>query len=173
MRRCVRMNSNGSTGSDRTQQNLSSSSSVTEGESDRRVAQKLVTQKSEQALFWAAVSGCLALTGQGASDDDATATSMHSIRDSGSASPRSPTHSVDSDERHYERYSVANLMEAARIEQWHPRLRAPCWATGTDSFCCKLATVLVSAKSQPTHRHLSRILPLPRLSFVPSLSSPS
>ena len=71
---------------------------------------------ADQALFWAAVSGCLALNGTnkdeeemvdrrgltrngGSGDEEAPTRGTLSFQDSGSASPHSPSHSSDGDDR--------------------------------------------------------------------------
>ena len=108
MRRCVRMTSNSSTssgsnkatskhGSDRGEVHTSDPKGSTTGAPDGP------RTSEEQSLFWAAVSGCMALTGQppgsGEDDEDTAIVPPHGYggsRDSGSSSPHSPAHSSDS-----------------------------------------------------------------------------
>ena len=109
MRRCVRMTSNSSTSS-------GSSKATSKHGSDRGEVHPSDPAKGstfgapdgprtfeEQSLFWAAVSGCMALTGQpagsGEDDEDTAIVPPHGYggsRDSGSSSPHSPAHSSDS-----------------------------------------------------------------------------
>ena len=169
MRRCVRMTSNGSSGSGHSSGGGSSGGmarslrmvDVEEGGRERESA-AAPARESEQALFWAAISGCLALHGDKRegdvrSDDDIT-TRGTSFRDSSSASPRSPAHSVDSESTCWPTGLRRPLPPDAPIDLL-TRLRAyregglpgsPSPAapptTGADSFCIKLAHVLASDK---------------------------
>lgn len=155
MRRCVRMNGGGSSSSTSTAAGSSTSSSGP-GSERGDMEPSPIRQKtdSEQALFWAAVSGCMALTGQGTggSDDDSAITQGHpgrTSRDSGSSSPRSPSHSfTDSDRDGF----------LSRDHHDVPRSRATWGAlrgdglTNAESFCGKLSSLLALDKtlaSQP------------------------
>ena len=184
MRRCVRMtsNTNGSGsgskgGAGRMSRELSNSSLSTYGDpyssstdSDGRAR----SNDSEQALFWAAVSGCLALNGNeketgglsggggggertgpygnpSARDEELSTRGTLSFRDSSSASPRgsSPTHSNDSDDPRGGSYRRMYLDHDYASVYSGSLARAPSNqsnGTGADSFCCKLATVLASDK---------------------------
>ena len=126
MRRCVRMSSNGSTHSSAGSSVGSSSVCSEDGSfTDRRVSQKTAASSNEHTLFWAAVSGCMALNGPskgGGSDDDGTASTPYSSP-CGTRSA-SPANSVGSE-----------------------RSLGACGATGVNSFCFKLAAVLVRSRA--------------------------
>ena len=199
MRRCVRMTSNGVHGSGgggsaaggRMTRDLSNSSLSTYGDSslsthgDSSLSTcgdpytsstdsdgRTRSTDTEQALFWAAVSGCLALNGSEkeaagqmagsgertgscgsayARDDESSTRGTMSVRDSSSASPRgsSPTHSNDSDDPRGGSYRRMYLDHDYASVYSGSLSRAPPTqsnGTGSDSFCCKLATVLASDK---------------------------
>lgn len=108
MRRCVRMTSNGSSGGGHgggsssklaapSPGHGSSDGAVRLDDAGRELVHKKAGGDSEQALFWAAVSGCLALNGgpekAGYEGDDDATTRGTSFKDSCSGSPRSPEHS--------------------------------------------------------------------------------
>ena len=145
MRRCVRMTSSGSGGGCSSTTAGSSTSSSRGPGSDRGDAEPSpVVRKPdpEQALFWAAVSGCMALTGQanGGSDDDSAATHGHpgrGSRDSNSSSPPSPDRSVADSELYGSHYSLPSASP-----WWGGSLRGD-GLTNAESFCGKLASVLV------------------------------
>ena len=139
----------------------------------------------EQALFWAAVSGCMALNGQqtGGSDDDAsTINPPHGSvygRDSGSSSPRSPAHSWHSDGEYIA--GSKREREYAMNDSSRPR---PSWTgagglpsgafTGKDSFCCKLAALLVRSHIHTfTHSQMACGCPIRIGSVVDSMASSS
>jgi len=178
MRRCVHMTSNGSSTSSCTGSTASSAQSsewgevepcyVTwyDGEAPGHPSAEGPRTSEEQALFWAAVSGCMALTGQSSGEDDESMTiepphgNVHE-RGSGSSSPRSPTHSSDSGggtaERGLKRPlepMTSNAVGGAGLGEL-PRSR-PSWTgtggmpgnafTGHGSFCSKLACVLAFDK---------------------------
>ena len=179
VRRCVRSNS-----CSRTYSNSSSGTALADGGApDRRALGQLpgggsatVGDDPERALFWAAVSGCLALNSQHAASEDDEGSTSHPIstqdRDSSSASPRtsSPTHSLsDSDDRSHRGHmrpngssGMASAMgrslpawgagagERAGALPYSTQRTSPLIATagvgGADSFCCYLASVMASDK---------------------------
>lgn len=166
------MNSNGGShgggggGAGGGQAGASSSSTVSDGvrgggrggDGDEGEAHKIPKPDSDQALFWAAVSGMTALNGKpgGPIDDDTTR--GQSFKGSSSASPRSPAHSVESEmmiESAYRRGGGGGIDAVPRYDLDRARaiigeqLDSPIQAgstpsNGADSFCCKLASVLVS-----------------------------
>lgn len=145
-RRCIRMNSSSGGGSS----NSSSGPGIERADGKSGSGQG---GDPEQAIFWAAVSGVMALNGAAngvGSDDDSSATMRHPgslSRDSGSSSPRSPTFAeYDSDNplgyprRERDAYEpprglVSGTPSAALLPGSS--------MTGSDSFCNKLASVLV------------------------------
>jgi len=176
-RRCARMNSNAS----------ASSSTATSRGDDGEPSSQVRKTESEQALFWAAVSGCMALHEQPGSDDE-TATAPRGGFGGGDAPPggsdsdscpRSPGGSVDSD------YTSRREREPYEgpAAPWRSSLTAAsssslsCPHTGPESFCNKLASVLASDKrlaSQPVGlRALRRagILESNSPSVTPALAS--
>uniref|UniRef100_A0A7S2GND0 CXXC-type domain-containing protein n=1 Tax=Haptolina brevifila TaxID=156173 RepID=A0A7S2GND0_9EUKA len=151
-RRCARLNSSSGTGG-----LCSSSVRTSRGEGGESSSQGRKTDP-ERALFWAAVSGCMALHQQpGSDDDEATVLPGGDARGSDCDScPRSPGGSVDSDFTFRREREPQDGSSAS--SSWGTGLFAPsssslsCPHTGPDSFCNKLASVLASDKrlaSQP------------------------
>ena len=174
MRRCVRMTSNSGSGSgsgngsapngrmtrDPSSSSLSTYIGDAYGSATDSDGQRSHSNDSEQALFWAAVSGCLAMSGNdkeatGADgqrnfgrDDEVLTRGTTSVRDSSSASPResSPTHSNESDDFRggsYRRMHADHDYPHGYAGAGRPPLTQQN-GTGADSFCCKLASVLAS-----------------------------
>jgi hypothetical protein len=98
---------------------------------------------SEQALFWAAVSGIMAVNGQGGSDhEDSSSATLPpgSHRDSSPSSPRSDGHSED--------YELPPGQRREMGEHRRPSMQLPGGNfTGSNSFCFKLASILVRARA--------------------------
>ena len=153
MRRCVRMTTNGS-GHGGSKQGGGSSASGSKGAPGPDAEPPKESDSSEKALFWAAVSGMTALTGRAGSDDDAT-THGQSHKDSSSTSPRSSAHSEFGGEGNMDaaylrggggggydfRTSMRELGGGSPLPS-DPQCRG---TNGADSFCNKLASVLVRA----------------------------
>jgi len=143
-RRCARMNSNGS---------FSNSSSATISRADCEPYSQVRKTESEQALFWAAVSGCMALHADEHADDDAATVPPSVIGGDRNASsdsdscPRSPTHSNDSSTEGSRRDRDPYGPESTapyRSSLWRRESATNCPHTGPESFCNKLASVLAS-----------------------------
>ena len=207
MRRCVRMTSNGSSSTSLVSCGGGSSTS-TVGAAEQQDARP--KSDSEQALFWAAVSGMVGLTGQGgggegSTDDEGTTvptSSLHaSFDDSSGASPStfsprtgSPVQSEEDMRGSAAGWEPKLVGDDCRVpyyrrglEQASPR-SAPHFprpygcsmaggtaaaATGADSFCNRLANVLVCKRGiRPTPRVKCRALAASRCRFRASVLPP-
>jgi len=192
MRRCVRMTNNGSYGNGHSASGSSHGKLADAKLIDADIEQHESGGVSEQALFRAALSGLRALNGQTAADSaqiDADAADGTAVTTSFNASPRSPAYSdmEDSPGTNYRRSGMGerSLSIDQQLEMralgYGPGNLAGAPATGADSFCCKLATVLASDRRLTTQPIVLRALqragvvdPLATISGVmaPTVSAP-